>query len=63
MFTATIKDWADIPKCCVRDWNESILAKLLYMQLEAMKKKKGAMHVVIILDDLLAKVNYDTKLM
>ena len=63
VFTATIRDWADIPKCCVRDWNESILAKLLLMQSEAMKKIKGAMHVVITMDDLLAKVNYNTKLM
>ena len=59
VFTSTPADWAEIKKCCVREWSESVLAKLMLSQ----KNKKIKPHIVIILDDLLAKVNYDTQLM
>ena len=59
VFTATPKDWIDIQKICVREWSEEILAKLMRYQ----KNKKIPAHTVIILDDLLAKINYDTPLM
>ena len=59
VFTSTPADWAEIKKCCVREWSESVLAKLMLSQ----KNKKIKPHIVIILDDQLAKVNYDTQLM
>ena len=59
VFTDTPKDWADIEKICVREWSEEILAKLMRYQ----KNKKIPAHTVIILDDLLAKINYDMPLM
>lgn len=59
VFTPTPTDWKDIKKCCIRDWNESVLAALMLHQ----KNNGASNHIVIILDDLLSKVNYDTKLM
>ena len=53
VFTSTPADWADIHKGCIREWSESVLARLMLSQ----KNKKIKPHILIILDDLLAKVN------
>ena len=59
VFTPSRDDWADVPGACLRDYSPANLALLMKYQSQ-MKGK--ACHMVIILDDLLARIDFGSKL-
>ena len=61
IFTPTFKDWEDVPdaKKCLRSWNIDSIRSLMQYQYNT----GGKNHVAVILDDILAVINFDDKLM
>ena len=61
IFTPTFKDWADVPnaKKCVRSWSRNNIKAIMKHQMET----NGKYHAAIIIDDLLAVINYDDEIM
>ena len=61
VFTPSRDDWADVPGACLRDYSPANLALLMKYQSQ-MESKGKAGHLVIILDDLLARIDFGSKL-
>ena len=61
IFTPTFKDWEDVPEAskCLRSWSIESIRSLMQYQYNT----KGKHHVAVILDDILAVINFDDKLM
>ena len=61
IFTPTFKDWEDVPeaKKCLRSWSIDSIRSLMQYQYNS----GGKHHVAVILDDILAVINFDDKLM
>ena len=61
IFTPTFKDWEDVPEArkCLRSWSIDSIRSLMQYQYNS----GGKHHVAVILDDILAVINFDDKLM
>ena len=61
IFTPTFKDWEDVPeaKKCLRSWSIDSIRSLMQYQYNS----GGKHHIAVILDDILAVINFDDKLM
>ena len=61
IFTPTFKDWEDVPNAskCLRSWSIDSIRSLMQYQYNS----GGKHHIAVILDDILAVINFDDKLM